>query len=290
MSDLHEALIFEKSLDGQAIQHFVQYLQRAGFPHRLAEQGDKLVLYVYHPDHIEVVRSLFQRFADDDLPIIEVPPASASFNPVNILKTPVCLAVVLFCVAGFAAYLWSFWPLLQLFSFQVMQVTPAGVTLAPASESLANILHGQVWRLITPAFLHFSWAHIGFNLAIFWFLAQQLERFEGSLSLLSEVALLAVLSNVLQFYLKPDGLFGGLSGVVYGLMAYCWLAGKLNSEFKVFMPAGLLMVSVVMMIIGFTGVSSVFGFGIANWAHLGGFLAGLLLAFVRYGRLRQVSQ
>ena len=45
-------------------------------------------------------------------------------------------------------------------------------------------------------------------------------------------------------------------------------------------PPGLFWFSVVMLLVGFSGIFSLFGYDIANWAHLGGFLSGFLTAIV----------
>lgn len=39
---------------------------------------------------------------------------------------------------------------------------------------------GQVWRLITPAFLHFSFVHLAFNLVIFYEFGRRVEAVLGS--------------------------------------------------------------------------------------------------------------
>ena len=95
------------------------------------------------------------------------------------------------------------------------------------SEVLPEILGGQVWRLFTPALLHFGLLHVIFN--VFWTkdLGAMLERAHGSLFLGWLVLSLAIFSNLAQYAWSGPN-FGGLSGVVYGLFGYAWVRGKLD--------------------------------------------------------------
>jgi GlpG protein len=97
-------------------------------------------------------------------------------------------------------------------------------SLADRLNALLDTLSkGQVWRLITPDFLHFSWPHIIFNSVMLWFLGSQVEFIDGRTRLLVLALVASLLSNGLQ-YLVTGPLFGGLSGVVYAIMGYCWLS------------------------------------------------------------------
>jgi membrane associated rhomboid family serine protease len=85
-----------------------------------------------------------------------------------------------------------------------------------------KVADGEVWRLVTGAFLHaqgsFGFLHIGFNMYLLWILGQMLEPSLGKwrfgaiyfASLLTG-ALGAVLAN-------PDSSTVGASGAVFGLM------------------------------------------------------------------------
>jgi len=143
---------------------------------------------------------------------------------------------------------------------------------------LATLASGQVWRLITPDFLHFSWAHLIFNSVMMWFLGSQIEWMDGRGRLFILFLVTSVVSNGLQ-YLVSGPLFGGLSGVVYGLLAFCWLSQQRRPRFQ--FPPALVTFAVIWMVIGYTPIPEMMGVGrMANEAHLGGFLAGLACAAV----------
>ena len=129
----------------------------------------------------------------------------------------------------------------------------------------------QLWRWFTPALLHFSLTHLVFNLAWWWYLASQFEQRLGTLSLLSAALSMALISNAAQYFMVGPH-FGGMSGVVYGLFAYCWLAGRLNPSQGLHISSGLAGFMVFWLVLGFLDALWV---SMANWAHLGGLLAGL---------------
>jgi len=150
-------------------------------------------------------------------------------------------------------------------------------SLAERLSALQDTLSkGQVWRLITPDFLHFSWPHIIFNSVMLWFLGSQIEFIDGRTRLLVLALVASLLSNGLQ-YLVTGPLFGGLSGVVYAIMGYCWLSQRRLPRFQ--FPPALITFALAWMVLGFTPLPNMLGMGnMANEAHLGGFVAGLLVA------------
>ncbi len=143
---------------------------------------------------------------------------------------------------------------------------------------LATLAAGEVWRLVTPDFLHFSWTHLIFNAVMLWFLGSQIEWIDGRARLVVLFVVTSLTSNVLQ-YLVSGPLFGGLSGVVYGVMGYCWLSQQRHPRFQ--FPPALVTFALIWMVIGFTPIPELVGLGrMANEAHLGGFLGGLAIALV----------
>ncbi|WP_311750053.1 rhomboid family intramembrane serine protease GlpG [Proteus penneri] len=140
----------------------------------------------------------------------------------------------------------------------------------PYEESL-NL---EVWRYITPAFIHFSLMHIAFNLAMWWYLASQIEQQLGTGKLFVIMLVSALFSNWAQS-LFTDSNFGGLSGVVYALIGYVGLTGIRNPEKGIGAPTGLIVFSILWIVAGYMGV---LGDSIGNAAHFAGFLIGLLMA------------
>jgi len=149
-------------------------------------------------------------------------------------------------------------------------------------NSLIEIKQGQVWRLITPTFLHFGIWHLIFNL--FWLrdLGGTLEHRTGTWHFAGGVALMALISNLSQ-YIAAGALFGGMSGVVYGLFGYIWFRGKFDDAY-----AGILapITSTILFIYLALGFAHVFG-PTANIAHVSGLLTGMALGRLAAWRKEQ---
>lgn len=147
--------------------------------------------------------------------------------------------------------------------------------------SVSAIWNGQPWRLITPIFLHFGFMHIFFNMWWLKDLGTALERVFSSRYLLAFVLVVGVLSNTLEYLMSGPTVFGGMSGVVYGLFAFVWIRGRLDPSFPYRMPQQLVTFMLIWLALGFTGWVG----PIANWVHLGGLLSGAAWGAASSGRL-----
>jgi GlpG protein len=104
--------------------------------------------------------------------------------------------------------------------------------IGKVDSSLFNeILHGQVWRLITPIFVHLSFLHILFNMLWFKDLGYLIEHSFGKNFLLVFVLISGLFSNILQ-YLVSGPQFGGMSGVLYAMLGFVWVFKKINNEYE----------------------------------------------------------
>ncbi|WP_354622622.1 rhomboid family intramembrane serine protease [Psychromonas sp. MME2] len=88
--------------------------------------------------------------------------------------------------------------------------------------------------------------------------------------------LTAIISNFAQYHLVGP-YFGGLSGVVYGLVGYCWLFGKLNKQSKINLPNAYFGFLLGWLVLGFIDILPV---NVANYAHLAGLFTGIILAII----------
>ncbi len=94
----------------------------------------------------------------------------------------------------------------------------------------------------------------------------------------------------MQYAWTGPALFGGLSGVLYGLLGHCWLFQWLSPNPAYRMPRGVVAMMLIWLLICLTGVFDLLGFGsIANGAHVGGLVLGCLTGLLGGGlaRLRQ---
>ncbi|MDX2037063.1 MAG: rhomboid family intramembrane serine protease [Isosphaeraceae bacterium] len=168
-------------------------------------------------------------------------------------------------------------PLFRSLTFSVLAVDPERFEIVDLG--LQPIREGQVWRLITPIFLHFGVMHLLFNALWMISLGRMIEPRRGSLAYLAIVLLVGVISNCGQFAEGElrDGFgstFGGLSGVVYGLFGYAWVRGRTRPEDGIGVDSRNVQLMMFWFVICLTGVVG----PVANSAHGVGLVVGMLLA------------
>ncbi|MEA9357907.1 rhomboid family intramembrane serine protease [Bacteriovorax sp. PP10] len=155
---------------------------------------------------------------------------------------------------------------------------------SPETGFLYEILHGQLWRLITPIFIHLSILHILFNMLWFKDLGYLIEFKFGRKDLLTLIGISGVLSNLLQYCISGPQ-FGGMSGVLYAMLGYVWVYKKIHDEFDYALPARDITIMVGWLLLCLTGFLG----PIANGAHAGGLFVGMLYAVYKapekWGRL-----
>lgn len=143
----------------------------------------------------------------------------------------------------------------------------------------------ELLRTLTPALLHFGAIHLVFNSLWVWHFGRMIERSQSSLLYLGVVLFIAFFSNAAQYLWSLTANFGGLSGVVYGLLGYIWMWQLLLPNGRLRLPPamiGFLLVALVLMEI-FAGS------WIASAAHTGGLIAGIIAGLLSAGiyKLRQ---
>ncbi|SHF46310.1 rhomboid family intramembrane serine protease GlpG [Vibrio gazogenes] len=164
------------------------------------------------------------------------------------------LGVCLLCIVVFV---------LQVFG---LQQTMFNLLHFPTSQTGA----WQIWRWVTPAFLHFSILHIIFNLLWWWYLGGDLEKRLGAWKLANLLVLSSAGSGIVQYWSDGPG-FGGLSGVVYALVGFIWMIGWKRPELGLSIQKPLLGFMLIWLVIAFVQPFM----PIANSAHVAGLLIGM---------------
>jgi GlpG protein len=131
---------------------------------------------------------------------------------------------------------------------------------------------GQVWRLVTPIFLHFNLLHLLFNMYWIYALGAAIEIRRGTGKLAALVLLSAVLSNWAQYLYTGSPLFGGMSGVDFALFGYVWMKGLYEPELGLSLHPNTVLFMIVYL--GFTTLGGVTR--MAHAAHLAGLAVGML--------------
>ena len=270
---------------------FSAFLWKQKIPHKITEEGGRQVLWLEYAEYQAVVRSHYSEWRSG---LLKLEPAKISWrSPAGLLtgpladwkRIPVTLVLLVSClVVALLTGLGSNNELVALFSMTEFKVSGSSLYYAPFSTVLEQ---GQYWRVVTPLFLHFGIFHLLFNMLWVMDFGHRIEIRHKGFILFVLVLFTGISSNVIQF-ISMDGypLFGGMSGVIYGLLGFCWVREKEEPGFYQ-VPSGIYMFMLIWLVIGFTGVLASLGFGqIANAAHAGGLLSGVAAGwlFNRFAR------
>ncbi|MDH5172666.1 MAG: rhomboid family intramembrane serine protease [Gammaproteobacteria bacterium] len=269
MTDFHPALsvgVEEDLLPLSALLH------QRGVVHRIFEDKGRQVLAVQRAAQAPQVLELYRAWRAGELRIELAGQGTHAplQTTVSWRMVPVTTALILCSVAGFGLFYLGATTLLGYLTFTPFQLVDG----KPVFDSM----HGQYWRLVTPAFLHFGWLHIVFNSLWLWELGGKVERVMGHLNMFGLFLVIALVSNGSQYAFGGDGLFGGMSGVVYGLLGFSWVAPMLQPAWRIQPTPALMLFMVGWLVLCMAGLVEVLGFGaIANAAHLGGLICGAVL-------------
>jgi GlpG protein len=276
-----EALSAELSLD---LRPFSRYLSTQGVRHQISEESGKQVLRVVSEPEAEAVRRAFALWREQPELLAtlneqwerQVEPRTrrgsilnslfqqAWMMPITFLLTVLCLLVAAFSGLGrqLGSLEFLLYPLLDSSGF---------FALLGDIDSLSEML-----RTLTPMLLHFGELHLVFNLLWLWYFGKQIEPRLPFVQYGALILLLAFASNTAEYLVLEFNNFGGMSGVVCGLVSCAWVIQSL-------MPRSRLMISHSMFagfIIIIIAMEVFAGAYIATAAHVGGLVAGLLLGLV----------
>lgn len=167
---------------------------------------------------------------------------------------------------------------LHYFTINDFAVRGDSIAFRPGLHSVAQ---GQVWRLLSPIFLHFGILHLFFNLWWLKDLGTAVERMFSGLYLVLLVAVVGVASNIGEYLITGNPLFGGMSGVVYGLFAFLWVRGRLDPTCPVKLADGTALILLIWYGLCWTGLVG----NVANITHTVGLILGAAWGAVSSGAI-----
>lgn len=161
----------------------------------------------------------------------------------------------------------------------VSQLAMIGYALDPVNLAMVGVADGQWYRLVTSAFLHQEFWHIGFNMMALWFLGPPLEQALGRVRFATVYLLSALGGNVLTYWLMAQNVLSlGASGAIFGLFgATAVLMRRMRYNMR---PIAVLLG--INLVITFLP-----GMNIAWQAHLGGLIVGAVVAYAMVHAPRQ---
>ncbi|MCW8901329.1 MAG: rhomboid family intramembrane serine protease [Gammaproteobacteria bacterium] len=151
-------------------------------------------------------------------------------------------------------------------------------------QGLSEILNGQLWRLFTPIIIHFGILHIAFNMIWLYQLGSAIEQRHSIKRMAILVLIISVTSNLAQYFWSGP-MFGGMSGVVYGLLGYVWIQGKFNPHAGIGLDQNIAIMMFIWFVVCWLGLVG----NIANMAHTIGLVAGIILGLLYSPRFLRKS-
>ncbi len=277
---------------------FSAYLHQSGIAHRITLEGVNQVVWVERDSDREPVVRLYQEVSSGRLVLQDTRGqrtgrlTAASRLVANIWQYPITMSLVAlnllvfpFSLEFFRGDTHGLFARLMLTDFEIIDGT---VLFSDLADTLAN---GEYWRLITPMFVHFGWMHIVFNLLWVWEIGRRIELVNGSSVLLLVTLTSSLCADMLQYFLSGPGLFGGMSGVVFGYLGHTLVWDRLVPQKPTGVRSGIYVFMLVFLVAGFSGAIDLLGLGsLANGAHLGGLLGGILTGLFTGLLLRPVSR
>ena len=260
------------------LEAFSAFLWQQGIRHQVFESGGRQIVDVADPNQADAVRAIYADLQSGALNLRMERAPGPLLRLGGLAKMPVVTAVSLACLLLFPFSMgWLPGSNAVLSSLLLAPVAANGLMTGGVTYPLVS---GELWRLLSPALLHFSLLHIAFNLGVYAFIGRRIESLQGSSRLLLVVLFTALASAVVQGLWNPGSPFGGLSGVCYGVVGYAFVAQRRQPHVPWHLPPGLLPFLLLSLLVFSTGVTEAFGLYVANAAHWGGLAAGAALAVV----------
>jgi GlpG protein len=264
------------------LTHITGFLRERAIQHRIYEEAGEQIIAVVDPRMVAPIAQFLDEVAQGKLIISQeknVPPLEEeSHTPALVEQLQMApISALLILLSAIGALIVALDParnIVRWFSFQDIYQN----SFLPLSESLNA---GQIWRLVTPTFLHFGFLHVLFNSMWMWDLGRRLELLLGKRNYILFFIVTAAISNIAQYRWAADNLFGGMSGVVYALVGFIIVSHTLAPNKLTAVPRSVLGFMLFWLVLCMTGVIDyVAGGGVANAAHVGGLLAGAAFAAV----------
>jgi rhomboid protease GluP len=178
---------------------------------------------------------------------------------------PVTLILLIACVAVF-----------------LLEVATGALRNMQAMVYLGAIVHGlladgEYYRLVAAMFLHGSYLHLFLNMWALYQLGMIFEAMFGSLRFLVSYFVAGITASIVSSIFIPPGVPGvGASGAIFGILGALIVSIKRSPHWRGREWTRILTRQLSI----WAGINIIIGFsvpGIDNAAHIGGFVAGLIL-------------
>ncbi len=167
---------------------------------------------------------------------------------------------------------------LMSFQSRSLLMPDTSTLLAIGAKDPVGLAQGQIWRLITPIFIHIGLLHFAVNSYTLYIIGWQIERILGAWWFLGLYLIAGICGNVASALFSVN-LSAGASGALFGLLGvgFCleYIIGRRIEEVTGRRPRNR---AYAMTVLVNLGIGLVVPF-IDNSAHIGGLVAGLVSTY-----------
>ncbi len=279
---------------GLDLRALLNAIAQHGIHFRVNEESGAQVIWVENQEDAEKVASAVKQWQDLRAQGLLHEPESQSTNNLRsyfsvtqslkgvanaFLLAPVTVLLILAAfIVALVSQLGADLNPVQGFFFPNFPITQGGIS--GLFEMIGQINSTEtLLRTLTPALLHFGAIHLVFNTLWIWQFGRMIESAQSSILYFALVLFIAFFSNATQFLWTLTPNFGGLSGVVYGLLGYIWMWQVIMPYGRLRLPAAMIGVLLAALVLMEILASS----WIASAAHAGGLFAGMVAGIVTAG-------
>src|SRR5947207_4569586 len=144
-------------------------------------------------------------------------------------------------------------------------------TAVYSNGTLAGVAHGEWWRLVTAAFLHYGPLHLAINMYSLFFAGTLLEHVIGRWRFLLLYVGSGIAGSAGAILLSPNSVTVGASGAIFGILGALFVLERRGNITTGGQIAGLIVINLI------------FTFAVANISvggHIGGLIGGVILMWL----------
>ncbi len=257
--------------DKKQLTLFSDYLKSKGLDNTIRDHE----IWIYDHEQLQLSKQLFNEFTEaEDKSTYKVNIKTRQKKPIPKAHSkigrllgnrigPVTLLLMIICIIVYLIGATDDNAIYQYLYFSQYQT------------GMPEILQGQIWRLFTPMFIHFSIFHILFNMYWLYEFGTLIENKISIILFMVLVLIIDLIANLAQYLIAPS-LFGGMSAVCYGLFGYLWIRSKFDPWSGIYLSQQIVGLFIIWLILCFTGYLG----PIANVAHVTGLIVGIIIAFL----------
>jgi GlpG protein len=254
----------------------LRYLEGEQILHHVSEEDGQQQLWIADEPRVLEVAEYATRWMSDEV-IIEEPQQTENNAEQTISKLSITAHLFRLLPVSLITILLGFVGTLLVYADDIsLQYAEPFLLYRAALEN------GEYWRLITPVFIHFGIFHILFNSIVLWQVGRRIELVKGASHYLGVIIIVGLLSNTGQLYVTAQNIpFGGLSGVVYGVIGYIAIYQRYIKHPILQFDQSIIAFFIIWLLLGVFGVIDLFIQGsVANTAHVVGLISGAIIGWL----------